>query len=115
MRTRSIDSLPGVLTDTSAYFSLFDTRDPQHQVASRVSTQLAAAHWRLITTNFVVAETHALLLNRLSNLAARRFLYDIYHSPTVVVRVDEADEARARQIIFRQTDKDFSLVDATSF
>jgi predicted nucleic acid-binding protein len=36
-------------------------------------------------------------------------------SSTVVIRVSAQDEQRAHQIIFRYTDKDFSLTDATSF
>lgn len=36
-------------------------------------------------------------------------------SATVVVRVRASDEERARRIIFRYTDKDFSFADAVSF
>ena len=35
--------------------------------------------------------------------------------PIVLIRIDEEDEAAARSIIERYSDKDFSLVDATSF
>ena len=36
-------------------------------------------------------------------------------SDTTIIRVTQADEARARQIIARYDDKNFSLTDATSF
>lgn len=36
-------------------------------------------------------------------------------SNTVIVRVRGSDEERAKQILFRYTDKDFSFADAISF
>jgi predicted nucleic acid-binding protein len=36
-------------------------------------------------------------------------------SATTVIRVRAVDEVRARQIIYRYDDKDFSLTDAISF
>ena len=45
-----------------------------------------------------------------------RFLNRIDRSvDTVVVRIDETDEQRAREIIHGYADKDFSLTDVTSF
>lgn len=69
----------------------------------------------MLTTNFVVAEAHALHLNRLGRGVARAFLASLDTSSTVVVRVTEDDERRGRAIVFRYADKDFSLTDATSF
>jgi predicted nucleic acid-binding protein len=71
--------------------------------------------WRLYTSNYIVAEAHSLVLNRLGRRLAARFLAEIDRSPTTVVRVAEEDERRARDILDRYADKDFSLTDATSF
>ena len=75
------------------------------------------ARRRLVTTNFVLAELHALLLTRLDRRVAARVLEEVDASnrPTTVVRVATRDERRARQIVFGYTDKDFSLTDTTSF
>jgi predicted nucleic acid-binding protein len=70
---------------------------------------------RLVTTNFVVAETHALILARSGRDLAANILQWIDESPTVKIRVNEADELRAREIIRHFRDKAFTLTDATSF
>ena len=101
--------------DSSAYFALLDTDDANHAQARTISNRLIAERWRLFTTSFVLAETHALLLNRLSQDIASRFLRDMEDSPTTLVWVTPADVERAKAIIYQYTDKDFSLTDATSF
>lgn len=64
----------------------------------------------------MLAETHALVLNRLGRAPALRVLTDILRSPaTTVVRVTPADERRALAIIAQYTDKQFSFTDTTSF
>jgi predicted nucleic acid-binding protein len=101
--------------DTSAYFALLDADDANHAQARTISTRLIAERWRLFTTSFVLAETHALLLNRLSQQIATRFLRDMDHSTTTLVWVTPADVERAKAIIYQYDDKAFSLTDATSF
>jgi predicted nucleic acid-binding protein len=105
-----------VLIDSAGYFALIDSREADHAVAAAVARGLQAAHWRVFTTNFVIAEAHALLLNRLGHSWAARFLIEVAASQsTSVVRARAADERRARAVIARYDDKDFSLTDAISF
>ena len=74
------------------------------------------ARSRLVITNFVRAEAHALILNRLGHHLADRFLEQLATaSDQTMIRVTEDDEDRALGIIARYQDKDFSLTDATSF
>jgi predicted nucleic acid-binding protein len=101
MSTRRASQARRALVDTSAYFALLDADDANHAQAR--------------TIRFVLAETHALLLNRLSQPIATRFLRDMEHSPTTVVWMTPADVQRAKAIISQYDDKDFSLTDATSF
>ena len=49
--------------DTSAYFALLDADDANHLQARTISERLIAEGSHLFTTSFVLAETHALLLN----------------------------------------------------
>lgn len=108
--------LAGVFVDTSAYFALGDTGDAENAVAQLIAERLVAERWRPFTTNFIVAETHALIIARQHRLAAARFLQEIDATPdTTIVRVSAADERRAREIIHGYSDKDFSLTDALSF
>ena len=62
-----------------------------------------------------LAETHALLLTRLSHAIATAFLRDMEQSFTTVIWATPADVERARELIYRYDDKDFSLTDAASF
>ena len=72
--------------------------------------------YRFFTTNFVLAELHALLLSRVNRQIALATLTLIDTSGiTTIVRVRQRDELRAREIVARFDDKDFSLVDAISF
>ena len=115
MRTGRGAQARRTLVDTSAYFALLDTDDANHHQARTISARLIAESWRLFTTSFVLAETHALLLNRLSQQIATRFLRDMDHSPTTLIWVTPRDVERAKAIIYQYTDKDFSLTDAASF
>lgn len=101
--------------DSSAYLALLNPRDRYHEEAALVSRKLAAEHWQLFVTNFIVAEAHALILGRLGHPIARQFLAALLRSSTNVIRPTLADEQKARHIIFQYEDKDFSLTDALSF
>jgi predicted nucleic acid-binding protein len=101
--------------DSSGYFATLDADDRNHHAAVVVARRLAEERRRLFTTNFVVAESHALILTRLGYAPALRFLAELDRGVAVVVRVSTRDELRAREIIRRYDDKDFSLTDATSF
>lgn len=115
MRTPALLSRHVALVDTSAYFALTDSRETTHQAARVIATRLGTERWRLFTTNFIVAETHALLLARLGRDPAARVLQEIDRGSITIVRVTAADEQRARKIIYQYDDKEFSLTDATSF
>ena len=65
--------------------------------------------------NEMMTRFDALLLNRLSQQIATRFLRDMEHSPTTLIWVTPRDVHRAKAIIYQYTDKDFSLTDAASF
>ncbi|HLC29348.1 MAG TPA: PIN domain-containing protein [Dehalococcoidia bacterium] len=103
------------LVDSSAYLAILDQDDEHHKVAQDILAALTDAGFLLLTTNFVVAESHALILSALGHREASEFLREIGVSRNRVLRVQEVDEQRARDIIFRYEDKDFSMVDCTSF
>ncbi|MSQ15001.1 MAG: PIN domain-containing protein [Dehalococcoidia bacterium] len=115
MTTRSRPTVRSAFIDTSAYFALTDVSDNEHDQARDVAAQLSRQRWRTFTTNFILAETHALLLNRLNRTVALRTLQAIESSGTIIERVSVADERRAREILVQYDDKTFSLTDTTSF
>lgn len=104
-----------VLVDSSAYLAVLNRRDTYHLRALSVRDRLVAQGCHLLTTNFVVAEAHGLLIGRLGHQIARRFLATLPETMTSIVRVTPADEQRAREIILRYDDKEFSLTDTLSF
>jgi predicted nucleic acid-binding protein len=101
--------------DTSAFFAATDNRERDHDAAQSIMDHLAAERWRLFTSNFVLAETHALTIARLGPRIAARVLFEVDQSGITVVRINVRDERRAREIIRQYDDKSFSLTDATSF
>lgn len=105
-----------VFVDSSAYFALVNDRDADHPAVADELRRLIAARQRFFTTNFVVAETHALALARINRDVAATVLRQIDESRlTTIVRVSTGDERRAREIIEQYADKSFSLTDALSF
>lgn len=102
--------------DTGAYFALADARDGHHQDAAAINTRLTDEHWRLFTTNFILAETHALLLARAGRGLARKVLSELRASAaTTIIHITPSNELEAWGIIDRYDDKNFSFTDATSF
>jgi predicted nucleic acid-binding protein len=86
MRGRDL-SPPGVFVDSSGYYAATDTDDSNHQRAVEITHLLEERRWPLYTTNFVLAETHALLLRRLNRVIALRVLQSLRSSCTIQMRV----------------------------
>jgi uncharacterized protein len=105
-----------VYTDTSGLYALIDQQDQHHLGAREIFDTLTQIRSQIVLTNFIRAETHALILNRLGHHLADRFLAQLRQSPaTTLIRVSEQDEEQALTLIARYRDKDFSITDATSF
>lgn len=101
-----------VFVDTSGIVAAMNAKDKYHETATAIFRKLAAERCTLVVTNYVRAETHALLLVRAGRELALRFLEE---KSWTVKWVEPEDEKRAMEILRRFKDKDFSLTDATSF
>ncbi|HEX3906069.1 MAG TPA: PIN domain-containing protein [Polyangia bacterium] len=101
-----------VFVDTSAIYALLDRDDAHHRKARGTLQRLGKQHAEPVLTNFVRAESHALLLNRLGSDVARRWLTE---NVWPIERVTPDDEIAAVEIVRAQVDKGYSLTDATSF
>ena len=102
----------GVLWDSGAVLALLDASDANHALACAIATGLSEGGYRAVMTNYVEAETHALLLRRLGRGVALSWLLT---TTIPVSRALLADEQSAKEILARYDDKDFSLCDAISF
>ena len=101
-----------VLWDSSAILALLDADDADHARAVVVARDIASEARPSFITNYVEAEAHALVLRKLGRAIARQWLFT---GGLPVVRVLPAEEQRAREILARHTDKDWTLCDAMSF
>lgn len=77
-----------VFVDTSALYAVLDADDQGHEPAKDTWRELLDGETTLLTTNYVLVETSALLQNRLGLDAVRVFHQDVLPA-LVVVWVDE--------------------------
>ena len=101
-----------VLWDSSAILALLDADDADHARAVVVARVIASEARPSFITNYIETEAHALVLRKLGRAIARQWLFT---GGLPVVRVLPAEEQKAREILARHTDKDWTLCDAISF
>lgn len=103
-----------VFIDTSAFLAVLNADDRFHERAGAAWRRELAADTRLVTTNYVVLETAAILQHRLGLRALRVFVADVV--PALEVRwVDESLHAAAVSAVLAAGRRKLSLVDCTSF
>ncbi len=103
-----------ILVDTAALYAVIDGADPNHRRASAAMRDLQASGESLLTHEYVVVETTALLQRRLGLQAVRRLVDDLL--PLVEIAwVDEAMHAEAREALLAAGRRTVSLVDWVSF
>jgi predicted nucleic acid-binding protein len=102
----------GVLWDSSAVLALIDADDRDHERAVKTARRIALEQRPSFITNYIEVEAHALLLRKLGRTLAREWLLT---GGLAIVRVTPDEESRAKEIIVRHSDKNWSLCDAISF
>jgi predicted nucleic acid-binding protein len=105
-----------IFIDTSAFYAILDRNDRVHPAARETWTRMLSgdATPPLVTSNYILVETFALVQARLG-LAAVRDLNDAM-LPAVSVRwVTEQDHAAAVSAVLASNRRSLSLVDCTSF
>jgi len=102
----------GILWDSSAILALLDADDADHERALEVAREIASERRPSFVTNYVEVEAHALLLRKLGRMLAREWLLA---GGLPMIRALPEEEERAREILARHSDKDWSLCDAISF
>lgn len=102
--------------DTSAWYPIMVRGHVQHRDLARALETLIRKGGRVVTTNLVVAETHALVLRRAGRTAALTFVQAVREAPNLVVTATpELENAAVADWLEGYADQDFSLVDAVSF
>jgi predicted nucleic acid-binding protein len=102
-----------IFLDTSAIYALADRADPNHKQVRAYLRGVLEAGQTLITHNYVLVESMALLQRRLGLAAAVRFARDA--EAFEVVWVDESIHSEAVARLEKTGTRGVSLVDAMSF
>lgn len=100
--------------DTSFFYAILDKSDKWHVVCRQVFDQVRAQMRPLVTTGYVVAETHTLLLYKLGQNIATPWLKDIRKWVEVILPSPNIEE-RAIEILEQYADQKFTFTDAISF
>jgi uncharacterized protein len=100
--------------DTSGFYALLVGSESHHGPVKRAFGQAAERGQRLLTTNYVVLETVALLQHRIGLAPVRDFDAKILAVVEVVI-VDADLHRRGIQRLFRLDRRQVSIVDAVSF
>jgi predicted nucleic acid-binding protein len=111
---RSAGRRSRLFVDTGAFGAIVNPSDAHHGRARALTDTLLMRGVRLVTSNFVLAETHALVLARAGQRTALRAI-ELIEQSSAVFRVEPEDEQRAKGLLARYDDKAFSYTDATSF
>ncbi len=107
-----------IFVDTSGWGCLIDRHQPFHQLAKRIYLEVKQHHHQFITTNYIITELVALCMSRL-NISRSSSLEFITHIKSVshiqVIHIDKLIDELAWQLLLNRIDKNWSLVDCSSF
>lgn len=105
-----------LFVDASAWYPVLIARRAEHRAVAGALRRAVRDGARAVTTNLVIAETHALLLQRASREAALMFARSVVDSSILVVRSSaELERVALTDWLERYDDQDFSFADAVSF
>lgn len=107
-----------LFVDTSGWAYLADRHDPLHQTMRTVYEQTLKQRRRLVTTNYVIAELVPLLASRSRIPRQQIFAFvDAIKSAShiEIIHIDAVLDAEAWTLLKTRLDKEWSLVDASSF
>ena len=105
-----------VFIDTSAIAAVMNRTDQYHKEAVRIYKEIIVNDYSAVLTNFIIAETHALILNTTHNISlGLEWLMEAAYKDFTVVRPSKNEELEAVNLLAMYKDKQWSLVDAISF
>ena len=107
-----------VFLDTRGWANLFVRTEPFHQRAVELVKAARQERGRVVSGNYVLAELSALLMSpiRVPREARLQILSRIREASWVeIVHVVQAQDAASWEYLTSRKDKDYSLVDCSSF
>jgi uncharacterized protein len=105
-----------LFVDTSAWYVLALSSDAEHRKVAAALRQRLERGVGIVTTNLIVAETHALLMRRTDRKTALSFVREVRRAPNIVITSSPEDEETAvTDWLEKFDDQLFSFTDAVSF
>ena len=106
-----------IFVDTGAWYALMDAADPNHRSAAAFWRELMrGAHGRLLTSDYVMAETYNLLRRRGGPDPVERLAGLLRETQSVeLLWISPEDHERGLGLLLRRRDKPWSFTDCTSF
>jgi predicted nucleic acid-binding protein len=103
-----------IFVDTSAIYALLDRDDADHKKAKKIWIDLLNSENTLITSNYVLVESFALIQNRLGLEAVRGFQEDMI--PLINIEwIDAGTHKSGVSALLAASRRKLSLVDCVSF
>lgn len=103
-----------IFVDTSAFFALADEQDEKHPEAVVKAEAWVSNQEELITHNYIVTETFALMSRRLGFEAVRAFYREV-NRMCRVLWVSQSQHERSAKAFVQQASPRYSFVDCVSF
>lgn len=107
-----------IFVDTSGWGNLLDISQSYHHLAVEFYQKIITQKYQLITTNYIVAELVALLSSplRIPRHKIIAFIEGLKQSSYVkIIHIDSPIDDLAWELLVKRQDKDWSLVDCSSF
>ena len=106
-----------IFVDTSGWANFFDTDEPFHRQTRVIYENARNTGTWLVTTNYVIAELVSLLTSpfRISRPRIIEYIEGIKQSSVKVIHIDEDLDTRTWNLLSERDDKEWSLVDCSSF
>lgn len=103
-----------IFADTSALYAVLDRDDENHAEAVRRLSEMSVANAALVTSNYVVVETCALVQRRIGQAAMRTF-GEIAQRSLQVQWVTQRQHELGMATVLAASRRKLSLVDCVSF
>lgn len=116
--TQKVIAKNSVFVDTSGWAYLLDRSSELHRDVSSMYQQILSQQRSFVTSNYIIAELVALLTSRsrISRQQLIKFIDALKLAPHIeILNVDPDMDAASWTLLKRYSDKEWSLVDASSF
>jgi uncharacterized protein len=110
--------MPNFFVDTSGWGNLIDPTQPFHAPTAAFYRAARQQKYPVLTTNYILTEVVALLTSplRIPRAQIIAFIHSLKTSPYVeILHIDAETDAQAWQLLTSREDKEWSLVDCSSF